>query len=719
MRQHRTSSILCTLALLLAACGNSNPSSSANLPPQASALLESGTALGKAGYVSPNEALTFASSDADGNVAKVKWVIDAGQPLERSGEYTGNTVSASIPFALPSLNSGLHTMTLTVTDNSAAVTNSVTSFKVDALAPIISSVSVNGAPLADGQVLSLASTDAATLKVTATDSRGGGDASASPTTVAVYVGDTLLKAGSAPLSYDLELAKLLTATTTVQTIRVVAVDSVMNGTVRSFTIQTATTTPPQEKQPTPVLSVVGSNPHSGNMSVNISGNFDSKSEVGRLILQITDSKGVIDNSTYTSTQAQATFSIDTTKLANGDLMNLKVIAYTKSGLKGETDHVGPITISNINSPLFSVAAPADGATVTTPLVPVKVTLTTRGTSYTNPTQLLVDVLDSRGKIALTKTLTAPAGGTLATAPECTGDDASLTCNLEFDMAGLPADTYTVRARSVVTVAGEASARSLETSSRFTSNTASVLPPAATIRFPAITNLRTVGRVDSSSGILVNVSDDTGVAVVEARLVGPFDATTPLSLNGTSQCLESVPVGKPVDVLLLNYGLVPPVLLDNIFVPSLDIDGSAYVPDNLTNQRYDLRVTTIDTEKNRNIQCIPVTIDRLATRRDRINYSVVTTTTPGTPDLTPGKLNYTAGSWTISNLQNNSRVASVLYINNVKRSVGFAASTNTSDTVSLNFADEGTYQVVWLVEDMQTGIVTTRPGAFVNVKKNPS
>ena len=473
------------------------------------------------------------------------------------------------------------------------------------------------------------------------------------------------------------------------------------------------TTAPQEKTPNPLLNVVGSGPYAGNMSVNVSGNFDSLSQVDRMILQITDSNGVVDNSTYITTQARASFSVDTTRFANGNL-KLEVIAYTKTGLRGVSQPTS-LAIQNLTSPDLAVAAPSDGATVNSPNVPVKVTLTKRSADFlVNPQTIQVDVLDFRGVIAVQTTLNTSDPAV------CIGSVDSLTCNTQFDMAGFPADTYTIRVCASVQVdpAGANLNRNLETTSRFTSNTVSVLPPAATIRFPAITNLRTVGQIDSSSGFLVNVSDDTGVSVVEARIVGPFDANAPLSLNGTSQCKESVPVGTPVDVLLLNYGLVPPELLGDILLPSIDINGSAYVPDNQVGQRYDLRVTTIDIQKNRNIQCIPVAINRASIRASRIDYVLNTDTTPSVPDTTSGKLNYTAGSWSISNLQNDSRVAGIVYLNNAQQSISFTASTDTSATVALKFADEGTYQVVWLVEDMTTGIVTSRAGSYISVKKNP-
>lgn len=716
MRYLRNTPVLWTLTLLLAACGGTNPpgGSGVNLAPAAGVTLSGGKVLGTAVYVSPIEPLTFSASDPDGSVTKLKWVIDAGQPLERSGEYTGNNVKASLPFVLPNLNSGQHTLTLTVTDNSAAVTTSVTTFKVDAMAPVISSVAVNGTALTEGQVLSFSSTDAATLKVTASDIRGGGDPSASITVVAVYVGDTLIKTGPAPLTYGLDLATLLTASATVQTIRVVAMDSVLNSTTRSFTIQTAATTAPQERQPSPVLSVVGAAPYTGNMSVNASGNYDTGSTVDRMILQITDAKGRIDNSTYVTPQSNATFSIDTTKFANGDLQ-LQLFAYTKTGLLGKSD-IKTVQILNINNPELAVASPANGASVTSPTVPVRVTLTSQGTDYTfDPTTLFIKLIDYRGQVIETRSSTS------STPVVCVSsvDKATYTCDTSFDMAGLPADIYTLQANASATVTGATPAlQSLKSVSTFKSNTSSVNPPASTIRFPiAVTkadNSRAPALVDSSSGFFATVSDNTSIQYVEARIVGPYPAGN-IETDGTKQCQSSgTPLGTPVDVLLVNVpgASLPPYQTQDIFISNLDIDGSTYVPNNLAGQRYDLRVTVADGEGNRNIQCVPVIVQRNSAR------PVYATNTVAVPDNGAQKPNFSSGTWTLSGITNTSRVVAVLYAKGIQIGTSFSAAVRDSTTVSLNFSDVGTYEVKWLIEDSTTGVVTTVNGGVVNVSRNP-
>ena len=631
--------------------------------------------------------LNATATDAGSGVAGVSYSVD------------GQTVPSSWTPAAE----GAYTVTATASDNVGNSSSQTTSVTYDKSGPVITATSPANAQEFTGNTVA--------ISATATDNLTGVQSMEASVTAPDGTVTTLGRQQGA--SYTASYTPVSAGTYSVSFTALDNAGNAASTVTRSFVY--SVTTPPIEKAPAPVLSVVGTSPFSGNMSVSVSGNFDTNSQVDRMILQITDSQGVVDNTTYTTTQAQATFSVDTTKFANGNL-KLEVIAYTKSGLRGSSAPT-TVEIKNLNSPELAVASPANGATVNSPNVPVRVTLTKRGADYTLPSTIQVDILDYRGVVVLQKTLNT------ADSAICTGDTASLTCNTQFDMAGLPADTYTIRASTSVVVdpAGTNQTRALETNSRFTSNTQSVLPPAATIRFPAITNQHTPARIDSQSGFLVTVSDDTGVKVVEARVVGPFDAAKPLALNGTTQCQESQPMDlrSPVDVLLLNYGLNPIVALGDIVLPNFDIDGSAYVPNNKSDERYDIRVTTVDAEGNRNIQCIPITIDREKTKTERVTYTTSATTTPVNPDPTPGKLNYTAGTWTISGMTNSSRVAGVVYVNGVQKSVSFNANVSGSTSISMAFADEGTYHVVWLIEDMNTGIVTSQPGSYINVKRNPT
>ena len=653
-------------------------------------------------YVDKTAPIINWNTTLNGSLSSAPVTLDATATDSASG-VSGNVTYTENgqPVTNPVSADGQHTVTATATDNVGNVATRNVTFTIDSTAPdVIPALPTNPQEFTTAPI---------TLTATATD------ATSSVANIEVLVGlqgqslTTLGRQNGA--SYSAVFTPTQAGTYAVQ---YKASDAAGNTRTVDRTFTYVVTTAPTEKAPAPVLEVVGSAPYSGNMSVNVSGNFDAASQVDRMILQVTDSKGVIDNSTYVTPQARATLSVDTTRFANGPL-KLQVIAYTKTGLRGLSSETS-VLVQNLTSPDFKIASPSDGASVTTPSVPVQITLTKRSADYTISQPIQVDLLDYRGVTVASRTLDSSDRNV------CSGSTESLTCNTTFDVAALPADIYTVRARTTVLVdpAGANISRPLETSSQFKHNTTSVLPPASTIRFPAITDSQKPGQIDSSSGVLISVSDNTGVNVVEARIVGPFDGTQALTLNGTTQCDASKPVAgrSPVDVLMLNYGYNPAIAIGDVVLTNLDIDGSAYVPDNNPNERYDLRVTVQDTEGNRNIQCIPITINRAAIRAARSPYTINTITSPTPPNSGTGELNYTTGTWSLSGMSNRSRVAAVLYQNGAQKNITFSSDVTGSTSVSVAFGDPGTYQIVWLIEDMTTGIVTSVGGDTVSVVKNP-
>lgn len=626
--------------------------------------------------------------------------------------YTENGQPVTNP-----LNDGQHTVTATAVDNVGNVGTRTVTFTIDSTGPDVVPA------LPDDQANPQQFTAAPiTLTATATDTI------TSVSSIEVLVGlqgqalTTLGRQNGG--SYSAVFTPSVAGDYAVQYI---ARDAAGNSSTVNRVFRYSVSTPPVEKAPDPKLAVVGNAPYSGNMSVNVSGNYDSLSQVDRMILQIKDAKGVIDNSTYVTTQPQATFSIDTTKLANGEA-RLSVIAYTKSGLRTISSET-PAEIKNVLKPVLAIAAPSDGATVTTPSVPVKVTLTRSGdTNFTfTPATVNVDLIDYRGQLIQQKVVSCAASV----------DAATYTCDTTFDIASLPADTYTVRATAQVTVEG--AVQPLSVISRFTSNTVSVNPPAATISFPtAVTlnqtdpngnKLRVPARIDSGSGFFATVSDNTSIQYVEARIVGPY-AEGNIETDGTRQCQASgsiVSGESELNVLVLNIpgAALLPYQTQDVFVSKIDLDGSTYVPDSKPGQRYDMRVTTADADGNRNIQCVPVKVERGLTRP---SYGVSNSKTPSSPNNTPGELTYTSGTWTLDSIPANSRVVAILYSNGKQVGTEFFAKTNgNSLAVSQTFSDVGTYEVKWLIEDMSdiaptqlnsTGVVTTQAGGYINVARNP-
>ncbi|MFC4455734.1 hypothetical protein [Deinococcus sonorensis] len=489
------------------------------------------------------------------------------------------------------------------------------------------------------------------------------------------------------------------------------VSNTLNFTVSAGSASTPTDpTVPAAPSPVIVVTSSGTAPYSKLLGVNVSGGFAAGVAPKQMVLTVTGADGLSDSASYVSTQSSATFSVDTTKFPNGAL-TMQVTAIDANSQIGKSA-VKTVQIANRVAPTLTINTPVNGSTTTLTSQAVQFSVMKKNSAFSvTGGTATVELLDYRGKIVDTRTVAVTDNV-----------DGNYTADA-FDMAGLPADTYTVHVKLGVTLdPGTATAitQALDATSQVTTNTTSVLPPAATIRFPAITNNRTPGRIDSSSGFMVDVSDNTGVSVVEARIVGPYDATKALALNGTTQCQESqtVPGSAPVNVLLLNQGFNPPLSLGSVVLPSIDIDGSAYVPDNAPNQRYDMRVTAVDTDGNRNIQCIPVLINRAATKAARISYTTSVVTNPSPANTRSGQLNYSSGNFTIGGITSSSRVTGVLYQNGARQSMAFTADATGSVVDSVGFGAAGTYQVVWIVEDMNTGIVTQTTGPSVSVIQNP-
>lgn len=453
--------------------------------------------------------------------------------------------------------------------------------------------------------------------------------------------------------------------------------------------------------PAPVITInsSASAPYSGNLNVTVSGNFDAASTVDRLVLQTVDSTGNVDNTTYVSNQPSATFSIDTTKFPDGTV-TLKAIAITKTdtvntvALRGESV-AKTISVLNITAPVIALASPNDGSTVTSSTLPVQITVTRKNSAFTVPDgQMIVDLLDYRGQPVATQTISGIK------------DNVSANYTTSFDVGGLPVDTYTVRVRTLIAVAG-GPASTVTTVGKVTTKSVSLNPPAAVIRFPVAipnpvdTTHPTPAIINSSSGALVQISDDIGVAYIQVRFIRPD--------------------GTILNAYLLNQGFSPqPKGPLDIAITSLDIDGSQYVP----NGFYTMRVTVADSEGNRNVQEIPVKVDRTVT----INgLSETVSPLPTVPSTTSGQLTYTAGTWRISGLPTtpnpdlgaSTRVSGLIYQDNVLVSTQFAIlQGNSSTPVNYAFGAPGLYRVDWIVEDLVSGAVRYVPGTSLSVSKNP-
>ena len=664
-------------------------------------------------YVDKTAPVITWNTPANGSVTnKADVPLNATATDNASGVASVSYSENGTPLNSTTFTEGVHTVTATATDKVGNTASQALSFTVDTTGPVITATSPTNAQEFTSGPVSISATAMDNLSsVQSMEATIQGPGDTGPITLGVQSG----------ARYAATFTPVTAGTYTINYTAKDSAGNVASTVTRTFTYNV--TVAPTEKTPAPILTVVGASPYTGNMSVNVAGNFDTLSQVDRMILQVTDKNGVIDNVSYVTSQPSSTFSVDTRKLANGEA-TLQVIAYTKSGLRGVSAPT-KVEIKNVLNPVLAVASPSNGATVETPTVPVKVTLTQSGdTKFTfDPRTVKVALYDYRGQI-IAETMV----GCIASS-----DGATYTCDTAFDMAALPADTYLIRATTSVTVDGATSnPQVLTTESRFTTNTVSVNPPSATISFPTAVTLasgqRVPARIDSGSGFFATVSDNTSIQYVEARIVGPY-AEGNIETDGTRQCQASgsiFPGENQVNVLLLNVNGAGgfPYTPQDIFIPKLDVDGSTYVPDSKNGQRYDLRVTTADSEGNRNIQCVPIQVLRTLARP---SFTVDREqTTPAAPDPTPGKLTYTSGTWYLDGVPANHRVAAILYANGKQVGTRFVSkTTGESISVSQTFSEPGTYEVKWLIEDMSpnynpssTGVVTSLSGDAINVARNP-
>ena len=575
---------------------------------------------------------------------------------QASGTPTNTTGSVTFNFDFGKLNEGLHDIVLRWRDSASTVTDSdKLSIYVDKSAPTITW----NRPVAGSTV-----TGTVTLDTTVADTGVGVDA----TTAQFYLdGDTtpLADADANTPGFQFNTNGIVPGN---HTLTQVVSDRLGNRAQQSITVNTVTK---------PTVEITNSTAlASGQLSGYVSVNVDARDQSG--IKQVDLFANDVKVATLTS--APYNFALNTANYTNGPV-TLFARATNNSTPNQTTDTpVTTITAFNRVAPVLAISSPASGSTVTAPSLPVQISISRKNSAFTvNSSTVTLDLLDYRGEKVDSKTVSV------------SDNVDGVYTSAAFDLAKLPADTYTIRASMIVVLDG-ATTTTVEASSQITTNTTSVNPPAAVVRVPVTLPNGTRATVVSGSGFLVNVSDDTGVQYVQVRFVNKDG--TPLNNS-----------------YLLNQGFdVAPKLAD-IVIPNLDIDGSQYVPDG----EYNIRVTVADTSGNRNVQEVPVTVNRLAATN---SYLQSVTTTPLTPKTTPGALTYDNATWTLTGVNNASRVAAVLYKDGKVIGSRVEAGVSGDQRLNYTFGDVGSYEVAWIIEDLTTGVVQYVNGTAVGVSRNP-
>ncbi|WP_407570690.1 beta strand repeat-containing protein [Deinococcus altitudinis] len=570
-----------------------------------------------------------------------------------SGTPSNSTNSASFNFDFSTLNEGLHNLALRWQDSASTVTDSdKLSIYVDKTAPSV----IWNRPAGGSTVTGLV-----TLDTSVTDSGVGFD----PASAQYFIdgSTTPLIDADTQAGFQFDTNGIVPGN---HTITEVVTDRLGNRAQQSITVVTVT-------KPTVTITnaaALTAGPISGYVSVNVEAK--DQSGVKQVDLFANDVK------VASLTSAPYNFALNTANYTNGPVS----VFARASNSSNQTTDTAIITLTAFNrvAPVLAIASPANGSTITNPSLPVQISINKKNSGFTvSGGVVTLDLLDYRGQKVDSKTV-----------PVSNNTDGVYT-SAAFDLAKLPADTYTIRGSMIVVLDG-VTTTTVEAVSQITTNTTSVNPPASVVRLPITLANGTNATIVSGSGFLVNVSDDTGVQYVQVRFVNR-DGTL---LNNS---------------YLLNQGFDAPPKLADIVIPNLDIDGSQYVPDG----DYNIRVTVADTSGNRNVQEVPVTVKRIAATN---TYTQLAVTTPGAAKPNPGQLTYDNGTWTLSGVNNASRVAAVLYKDG--KVIGTRVESGVSGNQSLNytFGDIGSYEVDWIVEDLTTGVVKYVTGTAIGVSRNP-
>lgn len=463
---------------------------------------------------------------------------------------------------------------------------------------------------------------------------------------------------------------------------------------------------PSEKAPAPLVTIntTGSDPYSGNLSVTISGNFDVTSKVKGLILQVTDSKGNTDNTSFVSTNPSATFSIDTTKYADGGL-TLKAIALTDSGLRGESS-TQTVQIQNIAAPTMSILSPDAGANINGP-VTVRVQFRQSTTAFTLKTldvsgnDVRIDVRDFSGRIVKT-----------AFGKATKVSDGIYEAFVPLDLIGadFSSNTYTIDATAQAVLANS-STRTLSAITSVSTQVTDNKPPALSILMPAyITDpFKADGRVTFSrkSALMIQASDDNGISSIRVDLMCDPATAVAGQICPNAPYQYNFPVGVAGKIF-------------RVFTLGAMMDGQPYVQ----NGNYTMRVIAYD-GSNANVQEFPIRVarDTAAATVGQINpaQEIVTTTVP---DATPGALNPSSATWTLPGNAAHVRVATLFYSSDqaveLPAEVSINPETSVSNlSISASFIEEGFYRYDFIIEDLDTGVTRYYQGATVRVKKNPT
>jgi hypothetical protein len=375
------------------------------------------------------------------------------------------------------------------------------------------------------------------------------------------------------------------------------------------------------------------------------------------------------------------FALDTLQFENGTL-ELKAVAVDKSGLS-TTSNAVLTTVNNIQGPVLSIAAPTNNSAVNG-IVPVSVNVRKRASAFTYATaaecaaatlpancgQVKVDLIDYRGTIVQTKFVVTPASPTPG--------DTKLFETSGFDLSAIPNDFYTITASAYVVVATTTTATALSESIVIRNQNTSQQPPAIIIQNPIRVNeLQTILPVfrQPFGFVVAELSDNSGLDSVELRATCDSCASGSGPVNALEQYVKLS--GTSAKVAL-----------------RFDADGTPFLP----NGDYTMRIVAQDTNQNRNIQEVKVTIARDPAY---VKLTYVPVAGPQTTDFRPG-----SGSCTVTGLDATKRYRVASWFINPNGIYSFRDDSITNQTT---VGISSTFNVVgnWLCFTQVTNVTDAR------------
>ncbi|MFC6617657.1 Ig-like domain-containing protein [Deinococcus radiophilus] len=661
-----------TVPLLLASCGGGTPDlGTGNGPGSGSNGAPIVKFVNAPTVTSPNVTVPVRVSDDD-KITAVGWVLDAGTANERRGTLSADQIRSTFNLSFSELTAGQHNLVVTATDSMGKRTSATYSFTVDATAPTLSSVMVNGKPVQNGGTVTLATDVPMQVSVTAKDNTG-------TALIQLFQGNTLLGEGSGTLNAEVIPPSAGTFNYTVR-----VTDRVGNVTEQAFTV-TYSGTSTELPAPQPIIRInnLDDAPYSDILSVTVSAGLAAGAEIDRVILEVTDARGIVDTTTYVANNENPTFSIDTTKYPDGNL-TLRAVAVDTAGKRGTSSNL-VTTVKNNIAPTLSIVSPSDGGVVRGPTT-ITVQLKEENTPVTLGTQeVTLEIFDERGQLVTTRQ---------APLRQSSRGLWQASTTVDFTDAQFVVTDYTIRASLDVTLQGENFTRTVEDTANVTNNIRSTEAPALNILMPAFYGELGVERpvLSRRSAVALQISDSDAIAAALLTFTCDTTVVSDCTSKANSASYQyQIPVGGAgVHQRLLNIGFL--------------MDGQPLLP----NGAYVMRLTARDQAGNENTREMPVTVDR--------GVAEIVGLDPAEPtkggEDPKSKFTPPSASWTLTgNRINPVRVMTVVYNSNDEE-LGFLNSSIVKPEQSISygrtFIAEGEYAAGFLVQDLVTGAVEYFP-----------